>query len=372
MNCQELPIVMTENNITVFMNGKPLVVSKTSSNFENIKEGIKNNIPADELELLFDIKKHINKFSNGLIVIDENDNVFYDGQPLVNALSRRMVAMLNEGFDLTPLCNFMNKVAENPSRTAVVELYEFLEKNSLPITPSGNFLAYKRVQSNYKDFYSGTMDNSVGSVLRIKRNKVDDDRNRTCSYGLHFCSLEYLPSYYGGHGKVMIVEINPADVVSFPPDYNISKGRTCAYSVVGEYNNENEEAFDKSVVDASVWSDRFEENPDDADTWDDNYEDEENENCDDEYEEDSDDDNEGDDGNYDEASFNDPEQLSLFETNSSSNKESSSEPEQSVEDSFWGVESVVSKAEDSAGVSDDDKKEDCQKSNVIESSKYWW
>jgi hypothetical protein len=77
---------------------------------------------------------------------------------------------------------------ENPSYRAVNELYGFLEKNRLPITPDGHFLAYKKVRDDYKDIHSGTMDNSVGKIVEMERNQVNDDKNQTCSSGLHFCS----------------------------------------------------------------------------------------------------------------------------------------------------------------------------------------
>jgi hypothetical protein len=73
----------------------------------------------------------------------------------------------------------------------------------------------------------------------MPRNKVDEDKDRTCSYGLHFCSISYLPHFSdscGGH--TMIVKINPKDVVAIPADYNNTKGRTCRYEVIGEYTED--------------------------------------------------------------------------------------------------------------------------------------
>jgi len=48
----------------------------------------------------------------------------------------------------------------------------------------------------------------------------------------HFCSYDYL-KHFGG-SRIMVLEINPADVVAIPADYNNSKGRTCRYKVVDE------------------------------------------------------------------------------------------------------------------------------------------
>jgi hypothetical protein len=73
----------------------------------------------------------------------------------------------------------------------------------------------------------------------MPRNAVDEDKERTCSYGLHFCSIQYLPSFTDSDGgKTMIVKINPKDVVAIPADYNNTKGRACKYEVVAEYKDD--------------------------------------------------------------------------------------------------------------------------------------
>jgi hypothetical protein len=66
----------------------------------------------------------------------------------------------------------------------------------------------------------------------MPRNKVDEDKDRTCSHGLHFCSHGYLSNFSGE--KVVVLKVNPRDVVAIPADYNNTKGRACRYEVVGE------------------------------------------------------------------------------------------------------------------------------------------
>jgi len=101
------------------------------------------------------------------------------------------------------------------------------------------------------DIHSRSMNNSVGQVVTMPRNKVDDVRANTCSEGLHFCSLEYLPHFgsLSRGDRTVIVKINPADVVSIPQDYNNAKGRTCRYQVVAEHDSDTKSAFDEPVVD---------------------------------------------------------------------------------------------------------------------------
>jgi hypothetical protein len=145
------------------------------------------------------------------------------------------------------MVNFMHNLMKNPSKRSVDELYGFLEKNNLPLTPDGHFLAYKKVRRDFKDIHSGTMDNSPGTIVEMERNQVDDNKDQTCSTGLHFCGLSYLDHFGGSDSRVVIVKIDPADVVSIPSDYNGAKGRACRYEVIGEMGVKAEDAFTAPV-----------------------------------------------------------------------------------------------------------------------------
>jgi hypothetical protein len=175
----------------------------------------------------------------------QGETLYWKGQVLNTGLATRMIAMLQEGFPIEPMVAFMENLYANPSKRAVTELYGFLEKNQLPITPDGHFLAYKKVRHNFLDVHSGTMDNSPGTVVEMERNQVDDNKDQTCSTGLHFCGMSYL-SCFGGD-RTVIVKINPADVVSIPSDYNEAKGRACRYEVIGELGVEAGDAFTAPV-----------------------------------------------------------------------------------------------------------------------------
>jgi hypothetical protein len=65
----------------------------------------------------------------------------------------------------------------------------------------------------------------------MDRGKVDADRERTCSAGLHVAAWNYAESFYF-NGHLLEVEVNPRDVVAVPTDYNNEKMRTCEYKVV--------------------------------------------------------------------------------------------------------------------------------------------
>ena len=243
------PFIMQGNSITVVIGSKPHTISKSHITFQKVLDAIK----AQDWNLVKDIiepVKVVLNYGKGNVSV-QGESLFWKGKPMHNALSTRMISMLQDGFPVEPLVNFMENLMTNPSKRAVTELYGFLEKNSLPITPDGHFLAYKKVRNDYLDIHSGTMDNSVGKVVEMERNEVDDNKDQTCSTGLHFCSQEYLPHFgNGSDSRVVIVKINPADVVSIPSDYNNAKGRACKYEVIGEIGNDGDKidsAFNKPV-----------------------------------------------------------------------------------------------------------------------------
>lgn len=239
------PYIVQGNNITIVIDSQPFTISKTHITYSQVLEAIKAGEWEKVKEIVDPVKVVLN-FGHGNVTI-EGEQLFWKGRPLHSALATRMISMLQEGFPVEPMANFMENLFKNPSKRSVDELYGFLEKNSLPITPDGHFLAYKRVREDYLDCHSGTMDNSIGKVVEMERNEVDDDKDRTCSAGLHFCSHSYL-GHFGGD-RVVIVKINPADVVSIPSDYNGAKGRACRYEVIGEVANNPDDGveFNKSV-----------------------------------------------------------------------------------------------------------------------------
>lgn len=251
-----LPYIMTDESVSIFMNGRNYVVTNSHMNWERIRDAIKNK-EWDSIPSLVDVVQSVKKYTNGSVELVDGV-VKYKGELLHNAVTDKIIDMNNQGYDVGPLVAFLENLLQNPSRTAIQELYLFMEAGKMPITEDGCFLAYKRVRDNYRDVHSGKVlnkpanlltDEEVGlipytvngvtvalengtTVVSMERNMVDDDRNNTCSYGLHFCSYDYLQHFCGD--RIVVLKINPKDVVSIPADYNNTKGRTCRYEVIGE------------------------------------------------------------------------------------------------------------------------------------------
>jgi hypothetical protein len=241
------PYIIQGNNVVVVIGNKSHTISKTHITYQKVIDAIKASA-WDTIADIIEPKKVVLNYGAGNVSI-QGETLYWKGEVLNTGLAIRMIAMLQEGFPIEPMVNFMENLYANPSKRAVTELYGFLEKNNLPITSDGHFLAYKKVRKDFKDCHTGTMDNSVGQVVEMVRNEVDDDQNRTCSTGLHFCSQNYL-SHFGGE-RTVIVKINPRDVVSIPTDYDNSKGRACKYEVIGELGVHPDDAFKETVQDSA-------------------------------------------------------------------------------------------------------------------------
>lgn len=238
----------SKNCIGLLIDGKSYTLTHSHPNFDTIDDLLNaEHIDWEAIALHLDIQKAVLEYTGSNIKV-VNGEFFYkaQGKKMIqlaeNAIVTRIIDLFKQGQEFAPLLNFLDNVSENPSNTAIQELFLFLEDNSLPITPDGHFLAYKRITGDYKDCHTKTIDNRLGMTVTMPRAKVDDDRYRTCSNGLHFCAKGYL-QYYPGE-KVVVVKVNPADVVSIPADYDNMKGRCCRYKVIAEIADEKSDDMD--------------------------------------------------------------------------------------------------------------------------------
>lgn len=246
-----IPFTISDESIAVFLTGKMYTIPNSDVSFEEVKEHLKgSNHDVDVLKDLLDKPKMLVRVSAGLVTTDGH-NVYYDGQPVHNSLTNKLLDLLEDGFDVKPWARFMDNLMQNPSYNSRECLYNFLDHFKAPITEDGCFIAFKRVRQNYKDVHTGTMDNTPGTVVSMPRYKVDDNPNNTCSSGLHACADEYLKGFAtGANYRTVAVKINPADVVAVPADYSFSKMRVCEYYVLGDVDDKQVETLrDSDYVD---------------------------------------------------------------------------------------------------------------------------
>jgi hypothetical protein len=248
---------LTDDSITVLDEDtfEPKTMPATHPAFEEVVAAVRIG-DAEEVKRLLDLPAVISDFTQGLVTIV--DRVLYlNGKPLDTSATRRVLQFMDQDRPelAKPLIAFIEKVSENPSRRAVYGLYDWAERSGLPITPDGDIIAWKIVQEDYLDIYSGSFDNSVGKIVEVPRNEVDEDPDRTCSHGLHVCSTSYLPHYGTGPGsRVMVVRVHPKDFVAVPKDYDAAKARVCRYEVIAEMPREKAKTY---LRDQFVYEPRF-------------------------------------------------------------------------------------------------------------------
>ena len=252
-----IPYILTERSLTVVIDGKAHTMNADHPSFERAKEALTNE-EWDRLESLFDVQSAVQDYLDADAQIEVKDGaVLYQGEVVHGMVVDKIIDFMRKNLPYQPLVKFLSNLLNNPSRRATDELYSFLEHKQMPITPEGNFLAYKGVNQDFTDNYSGKFDNSVGQTLEMRRNGVCDDANMGCSAGFHAGSYEYAKGYASGGGNLMIVEINPADVVSVPFDCECQKLRTSKYKVVGHY-----ETIDAPPLDEGLNDDFYSHDPD--------------------------------------------------------------------------------------------------------------
>lgn len=234
----EYDYTVTKNQITLFTGSDTRSIQQSYPKFKKLHKMLsKGNFSQEvlhEVWNLMEVSSFIEKFSEGNITVDhEQGKVWYGTFEIKNSIVDRMMDMLGNKEDVSPLVKFLDKLLQNPKKNIVEELYPFLEYNDIEISDQGDILAYRGIRPDWKDHHSGTMDNSIGNILSMPRTLVDDNPERTCSSGLHCSSFEYANSFKGS-GRLIKVKVCPSNVVSVPVDYNGQKLRCCKFEVLEE------------------------------------------------------------------------------------------------------------------------------------------
>lgn len=180
---------------------------------------------------------------------------------------------------ITTLINFWKLVSLNPDARVRNNMFWFIRKWEMKISPAGFIIAYRnaRIKSKegrnleeikdicahyyqckyidkvdpktveykgqnlqeaydnvydntpiFTDVYSGTTTIKLGQKVSIPREECDPRQEESCSAGLHVGAKGWLKSnYYGDVG--MQVLVNPAKVIAVPTIDSYGKMRTCEY-----------------------------------------------------------------------------------------------------------------------------------------------
>lgn len=177
--------------------------------------------------------KTIEKWSLGAFEF-KNGKLYYCGETLHGSLIEKIIKSIQEGDDNVNKYVFFLEDALRNDKNSYNEMWDFIKHNDIKIHDNGAIIGYKKVtvgaDDKLYDSYTNTVPNDPGTLVQMPRHLVDDDKNRTCSYGLHVGSIEYVRNFSGN--QIVKVLVAPGCVVSVPTDYNGQKMRCSEYFVL--------------------------------------------------------------------------------------------------------------------------------------------
>lgn len=244
------------SNIVVVHDDKMYSATNTHASWEKIVTGA---VAGDVSVIkLFDLgetaAEYFERLSDRVTVA--NGQVYFDNEAVGGELAEQIVRFIeNEVDDWLPLVNFYENVMTNLDAHTREQLYRWLAKQQITITPEGDFLAYKGVRTIVEDgetkyvsvnhgkaivddkVYDGAIPNYIGAVVEMPRSEVMHDPRTGCASGLHAGTYAYASDW--AQGATLRVKINPRDVVSVPTDCDSAKLRVCRYIVVDVTEQEN-------------------------------------------------------------------------------------------------------------------------------------
>lgn len=228
------PYIITRETVTVTVDDVPHTIRKDAPNYKTLVQALlddDHNAIVQGLTLCGVVGLWFRKYPE---VTLNGSQILYQGVAIPESISTRIHAMISAGEDADPLIKAWERLSRNPSWRSTQQLYTFLQNCGIPLTKDGKFLAYKSVRSDWMDWHSNTIRNQIGDTVEMPRNLISDDPNEACHVGLHVGALEYAKGFGQDDRRVVVVEVDPEDVVCVPYDHSHQKMRVCRYQVVGQ------------------------------------------------------------------------------------------------------------------------------------------
>ncbi len=246
-------IAYTINNevIVVIIDGVSRVVPRGTAQASQLLAALKQT-PIDErkVAMLADLKSALVAYTGGDCEITTSGDVIRHGEKIDPVFAAMVVRNFEAGTPYDHILKCFDRLDANPSQKVKQMLPAFLKHGGMPITAEGHILAYKAARKDMYSIYAG--DNTklvtgradeeghiyygIGEKIRVKRNYVEDNPDHPCGPGLHSGSEAYALSWaQSNDGLMLIVDVDPADVVSVPEDSDGQKMRSCAYGIVARH-----------------------------------------------------------------------------------------------------------------------------------------
>lgn len=259
-----------ERTVTALIDGEVYTTNNGNPRYDEILELLQSGSDdADALRRLFDVEAHAKERLAATLserVRIEDGVVYVDGDVVESALTDQIGKFIEQGVDdWKPLVAFLENCMANPSAHSRTQLFEWLARHNFSFAADGTFYAYKAVDGSLRSHRAGygvvngevvengKLDNSVGNTVEYPRSKVEADAAVGCASGLHAGTYRYAKEFGGASSTMLLVKVNPRDVVSVPTDCDAQKIRCCRYQVVSIVNEE----YDDLVLDVEepAWTD---------------------------------------------------------------------------------------------------------------------
>lgn len=260
---------VSAEGITMFAGGSRTFVPRTHRNYQRILDAVRDE-RYDEAATLASEQSIITPRSFTTTIpgfeLSPGGQITYLGEPFPEEVTKEVLRRIDVGQPIDPLARLLIRVRNNPSASSQRETLLFSAANDFLITETGMIVAYKAVGTGYHDSHSGTvcympaqlmtaeqrqqyepgvsgqgLERNVTTqvidgltVVSIPRHAVDDNRQKACSYGLHVAAHEYAKGFAS---RLLLVLVDPADIVSVPYDHGDQKVRVCRLTVLAEIEN---------------------------------------------------------------------------------------------------------------------------------------
>lgn len=250
-----------DSSASVFIpdTGKMLVATQESSNFAAILAALKKGVDRKKIIALFDIGVALTeKFSQVTERVSFLGGCMYmDGDPVNSVLADMAVKFFHTGADdYLALVNFAEKAETNPNDHSRTQMFNWLRRHNFSLTPDGDIIAYKGVSKTTgrdanDEYLSGNSGSAIvngvwyknqriptapGTIVEMPRSAVENNPQVGCASGLHAANWRYAQNFDGN--VIVLVQINPRDVVSVPTESSEEKMRVCRYKVLREVTKE--------------------------------------------------------------------------------------------------------------------------------------
>jgi hypothetical protein len=175
------------------------------------------------------------------------------GDPVEETVLATAIRITREDGDMAPLGAFLRRLERNPSAASRSQLFGWLKAGGFTLTTDGYIVGYKSVRSDGLSAHSGIepvtvlhqdgtsetvtgrVPYPVGATVWMPRDLVDDNRHSPCAAGIHVGTFGYARDF---SDDMLVVLVDPADVVSVPAHSHDQKMRVCRLYVAARHDGE--------------------------------------------------------------------------------------------------------------------------------------